>query len=105
MLNRLSAIRSNLDSGVSAEDCYEALLEVRNEMEELLISAQAREQTGEKDSKQQNTQRADEKSETRSADKGAKRSIRDRIASAKERLAHQPQHLRKPQHTKSGPSL
>lgn len=105
MLNRLSAIRSNLDNGVSADECYKAVLQVQDELEALLISAQTRERTGEKDSKQQNAQRADGKSQTRSEGKGGKRSIRDRIAAAKERMAHQPQHLRKPQHTKSGPSL
>lgn len=105
MLNRLGVIRSNLDNGVPADECHRALLKVRDEVEALLIEAQTREKTGEKDSKQQNAQRADGKSQTRNEDKGGKKSIRDRIAAAKERMAHQPQHLRKPQHTKSGPSL
>lgn len=105
MLNRLSVIRSHLDNGVPADECHKALLKVRDEVEALLIEAQTREKTGEKDSKQQNAQRADGKSQTRSEGKGGKKSIRDRIAAAKERMAHQPQHLRKPQHTKSGPSL
>ena len=128
MLNRLSVIRSHMDNGVPADECRNALLQVRDEIEALLISAQTRERTGEKDSKRQNAQRADGKSQTRertgekdskrqnaqradgksqtrSEGKGGKKSIRDRIAVAKERMAHQPQHLRKPQHTKSGPSL
>ena len=73
MLNRLSVIRSHLDNGVPAGECRNALLQVRDEIEALLISAQTREKTGEKDSKRQNAQRADGKSQTRSEGKGGKK--------------------------------
>lgn len=100
MLSRLDQIRAALASGAGLEQCRTQLHAIQDELGRALGMP---ERSQDKDAAQTRTVTAEKRTPYR--EKGAARtdgkpSVRDRIADIKDRLVHEPQHLKQPQHIK-----
>ncbi|WP_373165024.1 PcfB family protein [Agathobaculum sp. Marseille-P7918] len=104
MLSRLDGIRAALASGAGLEQCRTQLHAIQDELGRALGMP---ERSQDKDAAQTQTATAEKRTpyrEKHAARTDGKPSVRDRIASIKDRLAHEPQHLKQPQHTFQPPT-
>lgn len=102
MLSRLDQIRAALASGAGLEQCRTQLHTIQDELGRALGMP---ERSQDKDATRVATsEKRTQYREKHAARTDGKPSVRDRIASIKDRLAHEPQHLKQPQHTFQPPT-
>lgn len=102
MLSRLDQIRAALTSDAGLEQCRTQLHAIQDELGRALgmpERSQDKDATRAATSEKQTPYR-----EKHVARKDDKPSVRDRIANIRDRLAHEPQHLKQPQHTFQPPT-
>lgn len=98
MLSRLDQIRAALTSGAGLEQCRTQLHAIQDELGRALGMP---ERSQDKDATRAATsEKRTSYQEKHAARTDGKPSVRDRIANIKDRLAHEPQHLKQPQHIK-----
>lgn len=94
LLTHLNGIRTALDCGGDVDKCRAMLREVQDELGRVLGMP---ERSQDRDAAQTAaSEKRTRHRETDTARKGEKPSVRDRIAGIKDRLAHEPQHLKQP---------